>query len=252
MRLATLSALLIFITFSPSIYSAFGQGADGYAPPLSRRALIVSPQESYLPSLRVIEVMDDLRSIGYAVDFVKDTNVTVQFMKTGLRGYDIIILRMLAYRFAAHPYFLLTGEPVAPSDLEKNKDDIIAERVDRSTGSVYGVSGAFFERYYNSTSFNGKLVYIMAAESYLTLSDSFRGRGADVFVGYTGPVYLNWGIGDTVTLYFFRALTMGMNVNDAFFLTMSHLRHAGSGSFVAPPFDTMFWVGNGTFRIKRP
>jgi len=198
----------------------------------------------------MVDIVNDLKSIGYSVDVVTDNNVTVQFLKTAFSAYDVIILKMLAYKFNMRPYYLLTGEPVTPTANERYSEDIVAGHVDRSTQSVYGVSGQFFVKYYNGTVLKGKLIYVMAAESFLGVSDAFRTLGTEVFVGFTGPVYLNWGVGDAVTYLFFHNLASGMNVGVAYTFTMAYLRRGDTGEPVAAPFDTMMFLGNSSYVLR--
>ncbi len=241
-----LASTILLTTCMPVIYATPAKNAFG----LGGRALIISAQEFSLPSTRFVDVTNDLKTIGYSVDVVTDNNVTVQFLKTALIPYDVVILKMLAYKFGMHPYYLLTGEPVTPTGNTQYNEDIIAGNVDKSTQSVYGVDGQFFTKYYNATGLRGKLIYIMASESFLGISDAFKILGASVFIGFTGPVYLNWGLGDEVTYIFFHDLVSGMNVGLAYTFTMAHLRRGDTGEPVASPFDTMMYLGNASYVLN--
>jgi len=209
------------------------------------RALILSPVEDSHPFSEVGDLMSDLTSVGYSVDVMNDSKVTVEFLESGLRDYSVIVFRTESIEFEGEALSFLTGEIVSGETVAKYQQEISDELVAYTSSNVFRVFPSFVEHFYAPNGLQGKLIYFFSAFSS-SFSSSFMKAGAKVFIGYAGDVYLEWGIGDRATISLFDFLCRGRDVDTSVRETKQLLNSRWG---VSAPFNTISYVGDGAFTI---
>ena len=209
------------------------------------RALILSPVEDSHPFSELDDLMSDLTSVGYSVDVMNDSQVTVEFLKSGLRDYSIIVLRTESIEFEREALSFFTGDIVSEETIAEYQEEISDELVAYSSSKVFRVFPSFIEHFYAPNGLEGKLIYFFSAFSS-SFSSSFMKAGVKVFIGYAGDVYLEWGIGDRATTSLFDFLCRGHNV-EASVRETKQLLNSRWG--VSAPFNTISYVGDGALTI---
>ena len=235
---ARLALILILILFCSLTMAAHVRSSVG-------RALILSPVEDNHPFSELDDLMSDLTSAGYSVDVMNDSQVTVEFLKSGLRDYSIIVLRTESIEFEREALSFFTGDIVSEETIAEYQEEISDELVAYSSSKVFRVFPSFIEHFYAPNGLEGKLIYFFSAFSS-SFSSSFMKAGVKVFIGYAGDVYLEWGIGDRATTSLFDFLCRGHNVEASVRETKQLLNSRWS---VSAPFNTISYVGDGTLTI---
>jgi len=209
------------------------------------RALILSPVENSHPFSELQDLMSDLTSVGYSVDVMNGSQVTVEFLESGLRDYSVIVFRTEAIEFEREALSFFTGEIVSGETIAKYQQEISDELVAYTSSKVFRVFPNFIEHFYAPNGLQGKLIYFFSAFSS-SFSSSFMKAGAEVFIGYAGDVYLEWGIGDRATTSLFDFLCRGHDVETSVRETKQLLNSRWG---VSAPFNTISYVGDGAFTI---
>lgn len=231
-------------------YTVLGM-ATPMAPDSGKRALILSPFEDRWPTARLDELVNGLKLAGYSVNFMKDGEITVEFMKSGLTGYGVIIIKTEGMN-SRGPYNMLTGEKVVQG---KYEEDMRADRVRITDGLVetgyYGVTSKFIQYYYPEGTLAGALIYLYASES-TSVWLSFKAAGANSLIGYGNTISLQWGWGDYLTYHLFSALTSGATVKEAVqFVKEStlHDRRDPGQPNVPQGFESLNYEGDADYKI---
>jgi len=209
------------------------------------RALILSPVEDNHPFSKLEDLMSDLTSVGYSVDMMNDSQVTVEFLESGLRDYSIIVFRTESIEFEGEALSFLSGEIVSVETINKYQQEISDKLVAHTSIKVFRIFPSFIEHFYAQNGLEGKLIYFFSAFSS-SFSPSFMKAGAKVFIGYAGDVYLEWGIGDSATASLFDFLCRGHDVQTSVRETKQLLNSRWG---VSAPFNTISYVGDGAFTI---
>lgn len=196
------------------IVSVFGAVSltlpKAYAAP---RAAILSPLEFIEPMAFLNDLTSLLTASGFAVDVLKNEQVTVDFFKTQLVNYKIIILRTEAYDWAHVTYWYL-GEFTTSESPAKYAADIAAKRLNFASFTA-GFTARFITDYYKSNPMPGSFVFMVASNSLL-LASAFKTGGASVFVGYWKPLNFGFGLVDDLTkLVIFFMAKLQLSVRDA-------------------------------------
>ncbi len=202
------------------------------------RALILSPVEDSHQFSKLEDLMNDLTSIGYSVDVLNSSQVTVEFLESTLINYSIIIFRTESIEFEREALSFLTGEIVSEETINKYQQEISDELVAHTSSKVFRIFPKFIEHFYAPNGLRGKLIYFFSAFSS-SFSSSFMKAGATVFIGYSGDVYLEWGIGDRATTSLFDFLCRGYDVDQSVRETNSCL--IAGGAFLPHSIPYRMW-----------
>jgi len=189
--------------------------------------------------------MSDLTSAGYSVDIMNGSQVTVEFLESGLRDYSVIVFRTESVEFEREALSFFAGEIVSGETIAKYQKEISDELVAYTSSKVFRVFPSFIERFYAPNGLEGKLIYFFSAFSS-SFSSSFMKAGAEVFIGYAGDVYLEWGLGDRATTSLFDFLCRGHDVYTSVRETKQLLNSRWG---ISAPFNTISYVGDGEFTI---
>ena len=88
------------------------------------RALILSPVEDSHPFSKVEDLINDLTSVGYSVDMLNDSQVTVELLESNLRDYSVIIFRTESIEFEGEALSFLTDETATEETINKYQQEI--------------------------------------------------------------------------------------------------------------------------------
>lgn len=153
-----------------------------------------------------------------------DDYCTVDDFKTGLCGYDIVLIEEHGNINYAGTPMICTLEQVA--DISKYSDDIKNKHIAAVTTSegktCYWIYPSFFEHYYNNDKLENTIVWLGSCHGYQNsdLANAFESCGAEAVVGFTESVYtvydyymhtgfvysLMWGDTASEALYFAKNL----------------------------------------------
>ena len=232
------SLILILILFCSLMTATCVRSSVG-------RALILSPVEDSHPFSNLEDLMSDLTSVGYSVDVLNGSQVTVEFLESGLRDYSVIVFRTESIEFEREALSFLTGEIVSEETINKYQQENSDKLVAHTSSKVFRIFPSFIEHFYAPNGLQGKLIYFFSAFSS-SFSPSFMKAGARVFIGYAGNVYLQWGIGDHATTSLFDFLCRGYDVKTSVRETKQILNSRWG---VSAPFNTISYVGDGASTI---
>jgi len=116
----------------------------GFAPPLFStpttptghgKALILSSLEQYAPMGYRSQITQDLTYAGYNVTFMKDANITVNFLQTQLNNYEVFIWRTNVYSWN-HTTYYYVGQLNDNSTAQAYASDITAGYLDSTMVSL--------------------------------------------------------------------------------------------------------------------
>lgn len=178
----------------------------------SKHAAFVLPIEDTVPMFTQNEIKKYLSKNGYSVDIFRVENVTVELMKHVFSDYDIIIMKTFKNDYEQE-YALLTGEKIVKGNI-KYEEDIAEGRISIGYYYTYELTEDFFDYYYDTSSLEGKLIYIIAPKSTFILN-VLSDKGARISIGYSKDVSVSWGWCDLIAEYFFRYLSYGYTAGES-------------------------------------
>ena len=226
-------------------------GMITHASASTRNALILSSVDRTEPfGFHGAFIVGKLQSIGYTVTTLKDSQVTVDLLRSGLNNYDIVIWRTYTYVWA-HTTYWYVGELASQALLTKYAGDIRLKDLDIHAGIV-GVSTAFFQTHFSSLSLrNVKLVVLLSSMSN-TIAGLLVKAGAHAAVYCISEISLQFGLVDDLAAQVVAYLVMGQTLSDAIWTTITPYLTANPpednlDSIPTPPF---WYNGDGTLTIK--
>ncbi len=186
------------------------------------RAIIVDGLADEIPNERLINyTKNTLESLGFKVDVVSGTNVTVETYRSILRGeYDVLIFRVHGGYYGEEDRVLVGLFTSEPYDPNKYRDEQMLRLV--AVGRpfinpeklVFAVSPQFIEAYCRNL--DGSIVMVFSCFSLYgdSMAKAFVGKGASVYIGWMGPVdsTLNDEAMEKMVYYLFSTK---LSVNDA-------------------------------------
>jgi len=138
------------------------------------------------------QIQDELSSIGYAVTLAKDTEVTVDLLKS-LYQYGVVDYFTHGNIGSSSEVLLMTGEEASFSSFQAHLSDIIAHRLARRsligliTGDNWLIYPSFIQ-YYAAQPYPNSLVNVNACYSLAnhSMADAFLNNGAYAYCGWSG------------------------------------------------------------------
>ena len=235
--------VLLIALFVISVVAGANQSA---AVPLftesGKRAVLLSPLESWMPTWNLDTYVVLLERAGYSVDVLLDENVTISFLSTRLVDYDIIILRTQSFEWRGTSYFC-SGEPATIQARDRFAINNVLEEV--RVDVCVGFSSLLLQHSYASGSLRHGLVYVLGSTT-MELAPLFLAAGSSVFIGYEEEFSLGWGRMDAFSQALFRQLSRGYSVRDAVAMLYAYLN---SGHGQSANWPAVFWKGDGAFKI---
>ena len=213
------------------------------------KALIISSLEKYVPMGYATQVESYLISAGYQVTFVKDTDVTINFLTTQLNKYDLIIWRTNVYSWD-HTTYWYVGETSKTATLQAYAADFAAGLIDNTNG-ILGVSEGFFRRHFTSGSLSNVKLAILISSSSFSIAMVLLNAGVKSIIDYYGSFSLTFDMIDYVTRLVVKYLASGVTVKDSVWNTISRFLNQRMedplDSSYLPP---IWWMGDSTLKIK--
>jgi len=218
------------------------------------RAIVIDPfnREFNLMSLDVYEmymrsIIYSLERAGYAVDYYKDENVTIDLLKRlDDEGYDIVYINSHGFIDSRGLFALFVREKLNSENALLYQDDIAENLIGYlKEGDLAGylyVTPGFFLRYGNDSRLPGTIIFVDACYSgnNTSLADVFLVLGASCFIGWDKVVNVIHGI-MMDGLFFHETCKYNRTVEEALRKTR---RDPESGA-------SLVYFGDGSLRIQR-
>jgi hypothetical protein len=194
-------------------------------------------------------IADRLQSMGYTVTTLRDSQVTVSLLMSGLNRYNIIIWRTDSYTWA-HRIYWYVGERATQSALTTYASDFANYALDYHAG-IIGVNQLFFQEHFFAGSLgNVELAFLLFNLSNAVASE-FVKFGVRSVIYCVNEISLQFGLADDLADQVVAYLAMGNTVNDAVYTTISPYLYGN------PPEDPLdasypppFWyMGDGSLTI---
>jgi hypothetical protein len=155
------------------------------------------------------------QSVGYVVDIVKGSGVSVDFLKSLKHDYTVIIFRVHSGVFEDSVWFF-TGEKYDSGKhvLEQLANEVHIARTSRESELLFAVGSRFVRRFMGGR-FEDSLVVLMGCDGLTSseLAEAFLEAGAAAYVSWDGPVSLSHT--DEVTLALIEGIVEGMTLEGA-------------------------------------
>jgi len=195
-----------------------------------------------MPTWNLPVFLSEVEDAGYQVDVLLNEKVTIEFLKTGLAAYDLIILRTDSFVLGGNTYYC-SGEPTSFETRVRLANEIASQEV--RVGVCVGFSAIFLHNSYPEDTLQPGLVYAVGSGT-AELAWAFLGAGSAVFAGYYEDWSLSWGRMDSLSIKLFHYLGLGYSVKDAM-IQLDGYMHRGHGNTANWP--SLFWAGNGNIGI---
>ena len=209
-------------------------------------AVILSSLDNVMPfSYYGLLTEKYLQSMGYSVTMLKDQQVTLDLITSGLNNYNVIIWRTDDYTYA-HRMFWYAGEHANQATLAKYAADVASNLIDLHAG-VLGISLGFFQKYLTSQSLrNVKLMILLSSDSN-AIAPIFISAGAAAVIYCMNEISLQFGIVDDLATQVVAYLAQGDSVLNALWTTISpYLQNQTPEDPLDSTYSPPFWyVGNG-------
>ena len=223
----------------------------GPARATQRRALIMSSVDKTEPfGYYGVYIADRLKSIGYAVTTLKDEQVTIDLMLSGLNAYDVIIWRTDSYSWAHRNYWYV-GEMATQWVLSSYSNDFANYALDNHAGIV-GVNLSFFQRHYSSLSLSMVKLAIILTSMSSAIATEFNHAGAQSVMFCVNTISLQFGMVDDLAGQVVSYLAMGYKLSDAIWTTVSpYLSSVPPEDPLDSTYSPPFWyLGDGSLTIS--
>ena len=194
-------------------------------------------------------IAEGLQAIGYSVTVLKDTQVTVGLLMSGLNNYNIIIWRTDTYQWAHRTYWYV-GQIATPTALSEYAGDFADNVLDGHAGTI-GASLTFFQKYFSTGSLsNVRLAFLLFSISD-SIASAFIQAGAESVIFCVSSISLQFGVVDDLAAQVVAYLTAGDTLQEAVWTTISpYLSNIPPedplDSTYAPPF---WYLGDGSLTI---
>ncbi|HUK27679.1 MAG TPA: hypothetical protein VLV31_04580 [Candidatus Acidoferrales bacterium] len=237
--------LLIFVLVCSTSGSLFSpvKGIMG-------NAVILSSLDSTMPfNYYGLSTEKYLQSMGYTVTMLKNQQVTLDLITSGLSSYNIIIWRTDDYTYA-HRMFWYAGEHANQHTLAKYEADVSSNLIDVHAG-ILGLSLDFFQKYLTSQSLrNVKLMILLSSDSN-SIAPIFISAGAAAVIYCMSQISLQFGIVDDLATQIVAYLSQGDSVLNALWTTISpYLQNQTPEDPLDSTYSPPFWyLGNGNLTL---
>jgi len=194
-------------------------------------------------------IAERLQAIGYQVTTLRDSQVTVQLLMSGLNEYNVIIWRTDSYTWA-HRLYWYVGEHATQTALNPYRSYFGNYALDYHAG-IIGVNLSFFQEYLSPGSLsNVKLAFLIFNLSN-SVASYFLKAGAQTVIFCVNEISLQFGLADDLADQVVAYLATGSTVNDAIYTTITPYLYGTPpedplDSTYSPPF---WYVGNGSLTI---
>jgi len=202
---SSVSAQLSLVPSPPSLGSAQPQ----------RNALILSPISSFDPwrPEDLARISSYLTQAGYAVTYLENTGVTLNFMTKQLNNYNLIIWRSQVYERNHITYYYIGQYDNAATE-QVYASDFKSGALDSSNG-IIGASVDFFANHVGQGSLTDVKLMVLIASMSDSLSGIFLSAGVRAIIEFTGVFSMQFGFADDIATGIFAYLTQGNSVENS-------------------------------------
>lgn len=192
-----------------------------------------------------------LRSAGYAVTFLVDKSVTINFLLTQLNSYDIVLWRTNTYTWN-HVLYYYIGEVANAATQQKYASDFSAGWINANAG-ILGVTTNFISHHFSTGTLSHVKLMLLISSQSSDIGPMFVRAGTSSVIFCLGQINLGFGILDDLTSQLVSYLANGMNVYTSVFNTVNPYNN--QGQLLRDPLDVNysppFWfAGSSTLTIK--
>lgn len=157
-----------------------------------------------------------------------DDYCTVEDFRTGLKGYNLVIIEEHGnYDYNKTP-MICTEEKVGDISQYGNdlKNRYIATVNDTSGRTCYWIYPAFFEHYYSDNKLDNTIVWIGSCHGYQNpdLANAFESCGAEAVIGFSESVYTAYDL--CLHTAFVYSLMWGDRVSDALYFSKNLFKYS--------------------------
>jgi len=215
-----------------------------------RTAVILSSLDSVVPFNYYGSLTERyLESAGYRVTMLKDQQVTLDLLTSGLNKFDIVIWRTDVYSFN-HREFWYVGERVDSEASTEYSADFSSNLLDVHAG-IIGASQDFFLEHWSGQSLKGVKLAILLASDTNVIGQMMINAGVTTVIYCANDVSLEWGQLDDLTAQVVAYLASGDTVDTSVWTTISPYINNQTpedplDSTYAPPF---WYLGNGALTV---
>ena len=198
-----LAAFVLLLVAGGAILLASGGGDDATPASGDKTAVIVDQLSLTQPNPDFVsQAREILAQGGYAVDYFKGEDVTVDFYRTlPSRGYDLVLMRVHAgittevsaetgEKVGTEYVSLFTGEPYDATKYSSEQLNRLGKATYYEGGEpLFGIGPEFVESSMEGD-FGGALLVMMGCDGLRSqrTGQAFLDRGAGAFVSWTKPV----------------------------------------------------------------
>ena len=202
-------------TYNPGGEFEAGTTAVAPAEEMSVEMYTVSPNVNKVISLQPYyhEMTNDVAdkaartvaSSQYNYSFSKNadnTDVNIELMKN-LNQYQVIVLHGHGgYDTILHSFFGI-GTRSSAEVKQQNWSDFYYDRLISLSGGQYGVTSAFFDRYYDENAFGDTIIYLGCCHGAddNVLADTLLSKGVDAVYAFTKGVYTSYDLNMMATIF---------------------------------------------------
>jgi hypothetical protein len=237
-----------------SVGRAFASSPPLITPPLlsnsQKTAVILSSLDKVYP-MGLYEKDDAyyLSKAGYAVTFLTDTNVTVDFLLNQLNNYAIVIWRTNTYAWK-HVEYWYVGE-LATSGLETTYANDFALGFMNGNAGIVGLSLNFFSEHFTAHTLNKVKLMVLISTDSVSIGEILYNAGANTVIFCNGAVQLSFGLLDDLTTQVIADMSTGQNVYTAVYGAVSpFVQNSNPEDNLDSNYTPPFWFdGDGTLII---
>jgi hypothetical protein len=177
-----------------------------------------------------------LRSARYAVTFLADKSVTINFLLTQINSYDIVIWRTNTYTWN-HVTYYYVGELANTATEQKYASDFSSGWINANAG-ILGVTEDFISHHFTTGTLSHVKLMILISSDSSNIGSLLVRAGASSVIFCLGYVNLSFGILDDLTSQLVSYLTSGLNVYNSVFDTVNPYNN--QAQLLRDPLDTNY------------
>jgi hypothetical protein len=181
---------------------------------------------------------------------LKDQQVTLDLISSGLNQFDVIIWRTDMYTYF-HRMYWYVGEHANQATLSKYSADFSSNLAD-AHGGIVGIGLGFFSEHWPSQALRSVRLVIMLSSDSNDVAPLMISAGAETVIYCVSDVSLEFGMIDDLTSQVVAYLSQGYSVLNSVWTTISpYLSNQPPEDPLDSTYSPPFWyVGNGALTIN--
>ena len=216
------------------------------------QALVLSSLNQVFPmGTYAYNLIHYLTSAGYNVTYLTDSAITVDFLLNNLNRYSVIVWRTNIFTWV-HTLYWYLGERNNDGVEQKYASDFASGWLNDRTGIV-GFTPDMITNHLGPNSLTGVRLMIFTASNGNSIAPIFQTAGVQSIIYCNGPISIQYGLLDDLTVQMTAFLVQGQSVYTAVYNTVSPFSQGQLqqqpiylDTTYAPPF---WYIGDGTLTI---